>query len=183
MGLYNNIFYFRFDFDHITLGLRYVRRSTTSLPTATCTSLVRPSATSANSYMHLPGQTIGNVSQDINIVKKKGKGKKEKEKERKRKGLQQQQQQLLLLLLLLLLLQPLQHLPQSKQPQKGSQKGKVPSGALTTLPARASTSRATRTTATKERGSLLRRPRHQSAGFVASLDIELPHVGTTVRRT
>ena len=28
----------------------------------------------ANSYMHLPGQTIGNVDQDINIMRKKGKG-------------------------------------------------------------------------------------------------------------
>ena len=32
----------------------------------------------ANSYMRLPGQTIGNIDQDINIVRKKGKGKKGK---------------------------------------------------------------------------------------------------------
>ena len=45
----------------------------------------------ANSYMHLPGQTVGNVDQDINIVRTKYKGKKRKRKrkERKRKGLQQ----------------------------------------------------------------------------------------------
>ena len=50
----------------------------------------------ANSYMHLPGQTIGNIDQDINIVKKEGQRqeRKRKRKERKRKGLQQQLLQL-----------------------------------------------------------------------------------------
>ena len=65
---------------------------------------------------------------------------------------------------------------------KESQKEKVPLGATTTTPARARTSRATRTTI-KERESLLRRPQHQSVGYVASLDIELPLVGSTTRRT
>ena len=45
----------------------------------------------ANSYMHLPGQTIGNIDQDISIIRnnEKGKGKrgKGKGKKEKRKGL------------------------------------------------------------------------------------------------
>ena len=40
----------------------------------------------ANNYMHLPGQTIGNIEQDINIVRKKGKGKKGKGKGKKGRG-------------------------------------------------------------------------------------------------
>ena len=40
----------------------------------------------ANSYMHLPGQTIGNIDQDPNFVKKKGKGKKGKGKGKKAEG-------------------------------------------------------------------------------------------------
>ena len=40
----------------------------------------------ANSYTHLPGQTIGNIDQDINIVQKKGKGKKGKGKGKKGSG-------------------------------------------------------------------------------------------------
>ena len=40
----------------------------------------------ANSYMHIPGQTIGNIDQGINIVRKKGKGKKGKGKKGRGKG-------------------------------------------------------------------------------------------------
>ena len=87
----------------------------------------------ANSYMHLPGQTIGNnIDQDINIVRKKGKGKynnnkgKRKREERKRKRLQQQQQ--------LLHNYNYNHYNtyhnQSQQPQKGKSKGKGPIGSF-----------------------------------------------------
>ena len=86
----------------------------------------------ANSYTHLPGQTIGNIDQDINLIKnRKGKGKKGKGTGKKAKGKgynkhynynhynsyyskqQQQQQQ-----------QQQQHQPQ----QKGKAKGKGPIG-------------------------------------------------------
>ena len=40
----------------------------------------------ASSYTHLPGQTIGNIDQDINIARKEGKGKKGKGKGKKGKG-------------------------------------------------------------------------------------------------
>ena len=70
VDLYNNISYFRFD--HIIPGQKYDRWWAISLPLAT---------------MHLPGQTIGNIDQDINyIMNKKDKSKKGKGKGKQGKG-------------------------------------------------------------------------------------------------
>ena len=100
-------------------GKQLVRSSTT-------TSLTGGSTTSylanffANSYMHLPGQTVGNVDQDISLIKnKKGKGKKKRKERWRCKATQ--------LLQLQLQLQPLQHYHNQLQP-KGKAKGKGPIG-------------------------------------------------------
>ena len=80
----------------------------------------------ANSYMHLPGQTIGNIDQDINIVRKKGKGKntskgKGKGKKGRGKGYNNNYYNY-----------NYNHYNtyhnQSQQPQKGKSKGKGPIG-------------------------------------------------------
>ena len=82
----------------------------------------------ANSYMHLPGQTIGNIDQDINIVRKKGKGKntskgKGKGKKGRGKGYNNNYYNY-----------NYNHYNtyhnQSQQPQKGKSKGKGPIGSF-----------------------------------------------------
>ena len=136
----------------------------------------------ANSYMHLPGQTISNIDQDVNLIKnnnnkakgKKGKGKGRKAKERATTTTTTTRTTTT----------TTPTTTNNNNHAKENQKEKVPLGATTTTPARVRKSRATRTTpTTKKRESLLRQPRHQSAGYVASLDIELPLVGSTTRRT
>ena len=87
----------------------------------------------ANSYMHLPGQTIGNIDQDVNIIKnnkkwngKKGKGKAREAKERATTTTTTT---------------TTATTPtttnNNNNRKKENQKEKVPSGATTTTPARA----------------------------------------------
>ena len=79
----------------------------------------------ANNYMHLPGQTIRNIDQDINIVRKKGKGEhntsKGKGKKGRGKGYNNNYYNY-------------NHYNtyhnQSQQPQKGKSKGKGPIGSF-----------------------------------------------------
>ena len=62
----------QYRFTHILLGLKYVNWSTTS-------------------YMHLPGQTIGNIEQEVNYIKGKKGGKGKKRQKGQRQGPQQLQ--------------------------------------------------------------------------------------------
>ena len=118
----------------------------------------------ANSYAHLPGQTIGNIDQDVNYIKgkaKKGHRKRQRKVQGKGKnntqqGLQQQQQ-LLLLLLATTTTTAATTTNNINLNRKEKAKEKVPSGATTTTTTRARTSRRVTRTTTKEKGSLHRR--------------------------
>ena len=141
MDQYNNIYYF----DHI-IGLRYDRWSTTSLPTATCTS---------------QGQTIGNIDHDVNYIQrrkerrqgeKKGKGKKGKGKGYNNNYYNYQ---------------PLQQLLQpTTATTKGKSKGKGPIGSYDNNKGK-NNQKGDKNN--KGKGSLHRRPRPQSVGCCGKL--------------
>ena len=140
----------------------------------------------ANTYMHLPGQTIVNIDQENNLIKnkkgqKRGKGKKGQGKGKKGKG-KGYNTNYLVTTTTTTTTTTTATTTNNNHNRKAKQKEKVPSGATTTTtPARARTSRVTRTT-TKERVSLHRLPRLQDAAFVANSDTELPRVSSTTRR-
>ena len=112
----------------------------------------------ANSYTHLPGQTIGNIDQDINIIKNNKKGKGKKGNIRKKLKARDTTATTTTTTTTTTTLTT----TNNNHNRKEKQKEKVPSGATTTTPARANIQGLTRTT-TKERGSLHRLPRLHSA--------------------